>query len=94
MMTAQSQVFTINFRFPPAPIGETITLFRPAVPSLNFVPRKHHFWVVGVAPSSLSYGNLRGIASRFGKVLCLVCFAIFGRFLAFQQKTVFTGDCA
>jgi len=35
-MTVPSQVFIINFRFPPAPIGETTTSLRPAVPCLNF----------------------------------------------------------
>jgi hypothetical protein len=60
-MTAPSRVFIINFRFPPAPIGETTTLLRPAVPCLNFAflrelkgvstgksrEGKVHFWVVG-----------------------------------------------
>ena len=44
-MTAPSKAFIINFRFPPAPIGETTTLLRPAVPCLNFVSRKVHFWM-------------------------------------------------
>ena len=79
-----SQVFTINFRFPPAPYSTP--LLRPAVPCLNFVPRKLHLWVVGLSRSSRSYGNLSEIASRFGEVLCLVSFAIFGRFLRFGRK--------
>ena len=33
-----------------------------------------------------SLGNLREIASRFGKGSCLVGFAIFGRFLGFGGK--------
>ena len=39
---AQSRVFIINLRFPPAPYS---TLLRPAVLCLNFVPRKVCFWV-------------------------------------------------
>jgi len=35
---------------------------------------------------SLSSGNLAKIAYRFGKVSCLVCFAIFGRFWRFGGK--------
>ena len=42
--------------------------------------------MVGRVRRSLSSGNLREIASRFGKGSCLACFAIFGRFLRFGGK--------
>jgi hypothetical protein len=45
-----------------------------------------HFWAVGRVRRWRSYGNLRKFASRFGKGSCLVCFAIFGRFLGFGGK--------
>ena len=34
----------------------------------------------------VTQGKVAKIASRFGKVSCLVCFAIFGRFLGFGGK--------
>jgi len=50
------------------------------------------FWVVGRVRRSRSSGNLRKFASRFGKGSCLVCFAIFGRFLGFGGKRFSRGN--